>query len=141
MYKDEFDISIIYAARYRGVNADSVHSHDSLFQLYILNNDRLELFDGEISYIPDHLSEIVLIKPSEKHCLRLVEPAETQDWLDDDINCLLDCKFSVSDHELYKKLMNLPRIIKVTDISFFADLQKPYLNIFLMKKKIQLKQF
>ena len=118
MYSGKMDISIVYAARYRGLNVQSVHTHSDIFQLYILNNDRLELFDGKNAYTPDSESSVILIKPSEKHCLRLVYHADTQDWFDNDINCAFDCKFSVADRELYKSLMALPQIANVEDISF-----------------------
>ncbi|MBQ9922079.1 MAG: hypothetical protein IJO52_07820, partial [Clostridia bacterium] len=118
MYGGKMDISIVYAARYRGLNVQSVHTHSDIFQLYILNNDRLELFDGNSAYTPDSESSVILIKPSEKHCLRLVYYADTQDWFDNDINCDFDCKFSVADCELYKSLMALPQIVNVEDISF-----------------------
>jgi len=114
-------LTIVYAARYRGLNTANVHTH-SIFQLYILDSDHLELFNGNESYIPDHTKEIILIKPNKTHCLRLVYNSDTQDWFDSDINCSFDCKFSVNDSELYERISSLPEIIRVGDTAFYKKL-------------------
>ena len=121
MNNERDKLTIVYAARYRGINAVQVHTH-SIFQLYILDSDHLELFDGKDSYIPDHTKEIILIKPNKEHCLRLVYNSDTQDWFDSDINCFFDCKFSVTDNELYKRISSLPEIIRVDDTAFYKKL-------------------
>lgn len=121
MIDERNDLTIVYAARYRGLNTAQVHTH-SIFQLYILDNDHLELFDGNSAYIPDHTKEIVLIKPEKEHCLRLVYNSDTQDWFDGDINCAFDCKFSVNDSELYRHIMSMPEVIDVGDTDFFKRL-------------------
>lgn len=114
-------LTIVYAARYRGMNTDQVHTH-SIFQLYILDSEHLELFDGSSSYIPDHTKEIILIKPNKAHCLRLVYNSDTQDWFDSDINCAFDCKFSVNDNELFERISLLPEVIHVGDTYFYKRL-------------------
>jgi len=128
MYTDNPGISIVYAARYRGLNVHEAHTHNEIFQLYILNNDRLELFDGENAVTPDSENEIIIIKPSEKHSLRLSYRANNRDWFDGDINCAFDCKFFVTDPALYETLMALPRTVKVKNMPFFRHLADITLN-------------
>ena len=121
MNNERNDLTIVYAARYRGLNTAQVHTH-SIFQLYILDNEHLELFNGKTSYTPNHKREIVLIKPEKEHCLRLVYNSDTQDWFDGDINCAFDCKFSVNDGELYRRMLSMPEVIDVGDTDFYKRL-------------------
>ncbi|MBQ4151078.1 MAG: helix-turn-helix transcriptional regulator [Clostridia bacterium] len=121
------DLTIVYAARYRGLNTSQVHTH-SIFQLYILDSEHLELYNGSSSYIPDHTKEILLIKPNVEHCLRLVYDSDTQDWFDKNINCAFDCKFSVNDNELYQRLSSLPEVLDVGDTAFCKKLAVIILN-------------
>lgn len=119
-------LKIIYAARYRGIHNEHVHSH-VLFQLYVLRSRMT--FSGEekeISIDPDRA--VVLVKPGEPHCVWLgASPARdggegSNDWMADGVKCALDCKFAVTGTELRGRLMALPLFIKTDKIGYFRDL-------------------
>ncbi len=118
---DNADLTIIFAARYRGNNISEVHLH-RIFQLYVLSTDRLEFFDGTNTFYPDPEREIVLVKPLVEHAMRLRSSGGNSDWLAPDINCALDCKFAVNDASLAEKLSELPEIIDVGNTEFYRSL-------------------
>jgi len=131
MIPEELDFTIIYAARYRGMNKSETHRH-MLFQLYILCSDRLELFDGKEIINCDPGREILLVKPELPHVLSMKSSAEDSDWLAPGINCALDCKFAVNSDTLRKKLLSLPTKITVSDTSVFLTLASLVLDSLAM---------
>jgi len=115
MIPEEADITIVYAARYRGLYSASMHRH-VLFQLYLLCSDRLEFLENGQIVPYDFKRHVILVRPDTDHCLRINENIDS-DWLAPGINCALDCKFSVSEPELCDRLMQLPVLIDVGDTS------------------------
>lgn len=127
MPKEQAEFSIIYAARYRGINFYQLHTH-KIFQLYVIKGKNMEYTDGTSSVTPDPDSQVILVKPGERHCLRPLQKYKTQSWLDEGINFSFDCKFSVSDEKLYSSLMNLPNIISVGNTDFYRRLGNIIIN-------------
>ena len=103
MIPEEADITIIYAARYRGLCTAEMHRH-VLFQLYVIRSDRLEFVENGNVIPYDHTHHVILVKPDLPHCLHMKDHTDA-DWLAPGINCILDCKFSVSNTMLCDRLM------------------------------------
>ena len=115
--------TILYAARYRGMNETAAHTH-ILFQLIVLCSDELELYDGSTCIRPDWRRELLLIKPGQAHDLHLRVDSDVEDWLAPGINCALDCKFAVKDEALAERLKALPTCVPVGDTSFYLRLSE-----------------
>ena len=128
MIPEELDLTIIYAARYRGLNDNRPPHRHRLYQLYVLCSDRLELFTGEGTLRCDHTKEVILIKPGDDHVLRLREDNTENSWLASGINCALDCKFSVNSDQLAARLDRLPIVIETGDTSALIRLSSLMLD-------------